>query len=305
MAKKNSSQPLLILIGGLALVLAMITALTNVDVGSMISGITSTISGASGGAGKSEGETAGKGATDLSGSLGGDIAAFLKDPESLALPPELSGLLLFREGFVLVYSTDLHVPLWVGYELTGEEVQGELPREDNFKKDPDLGDNAPSSADYTGSGYDRGHMIPAADAKWSLDAMDDSFLMSNVAPQTPGLNRGSWKALEEAIRDLALKEGALIVITGPVIADKQYPVIGDTGIIIPEYFFKVVLDFSEPGLAAWGFIFPNRDEALKGREYSDFMFSIDQVEQYTGYDFFAPLPDEMENALEKSKGPVF
>ncbi len=306
MAKKNSNQPLLILVGGLVLVLAMITGLTNVDVDSMLDSITSTISEAAGGSSGNSSENVDRGkSSDLSGSLGDDIAAFLKNPESLALPPELPGVLLTREGFIVVYSMDYMVPLWVGYELTGEEVEGDLPREDGFRKDPELGSDAPSSADYTGTGYDRGHMIPAADAKWSQDAMEDSFLMSNVVPQIPELNRGSWKDLEEAIRNLALDEKSLIVITGPVIADKEYPVLGDSGVIVPEYFFKVILDYSEPGVSAWGFIFPNREEALEGRKYSDFMFSIDQVEQYTGYDFFAPLPDEMEDALEKSKGPVF
>ena len=294
MARNSGNRALLLLFSGIVLVIFMITILSQVNVGSMIA----LVANASGGSAPSDGKS-------LSGSLGQDIASFLKDPEGLALPPDLDGILLQKEGFVLVYSTSLRVPLWVGYELTGQEVRGDLPREDNFKKDPDLGDDSPSASSYQGSGYDRGHMIPAGDVKWSEAAMEESFLMSNVVPQLPSLNRGPWKALEEAVRELAEKEGALIIITGPVITAKQYPGIEQAGSIIPEYFFKVVLDYSEPGLAAWGFIFPNNDKMLEGREYRDFLFSVDQVEQYTGYDFFALLPDEIEADLEESESPVF
>ena len=223
----------------------------------------------------------------------------------LELPAGDRGIFLERDGFFLAYSARYHIALWVGYELTDKEAAGELPRDDAFRRDPDLGDLSPSADSYAGSGYDRGHLVPAGDLKWSRKAMDQSFFMSNIAPQVPSLNRGVWRELEEAVRELAGKEGAVIVITGPVISPRDYPVLEKAGTIIPEYYFKVILDFREPRVGAWGFIIPNSADVLSGKDYADFLFSVDAVEEYTGFDFFAALPDDLEDRLERRPSAIF
>ena len=122
--------------------------------------------------------------------------------------PSTNGKILEREGYVLLHDSLKKIPLWVSYHLTKKHLQGIQERVDRFKPDPDLleGERAELS-DYKGSGYDRGHMAPAGDMKRSLKVMLESFYLSNMCPQTPGLNRGQWKTLEEKIRDFTRAEG--------------------------------------------------------------------------------------------------
>ena len=105
-----------------------------------------------------------------------------------------------------------------------------------------------TNADYTRSGYDKGHMAPAADMKWSPQAMEESFYFSNMCPQHPQLNRRGWKNLEEKIRDWAIADSAIIIICGPIVA-KQPKTIGKNKVVVPQQFFKVVLSpFVKPCL---------------------------------------------------------
>ncbi|ORC37739.1 hypothetical protein B4O97_01685 [Marispirochaeta aestuarii] len=305
MAKNSANRALLILFAGLVLVVLLITFVAQAGTGELIVLIGDRVGGALGEATKMVGESV---KTVAERPLASSISDYLENPETLAVPVSLEEMvfeIIEKEGFLLAYSRERQIPLWVGYELTAEELAGDLERLDYFSKDDDLGDSSPVSSSYTGSGYDRGHMIPAADVKWSEAAMADSFLMSNVAPQIPELNRGPWRELEEAIRELAKAEGAVIVITGPVLTEDEYPRLGGGGSVIPLYYFKVVLDYREPGIRAWGFLMPNTGEMLSDREYEDFLFSVDRVEEFTGYDFFASLPDELEEDLENRAPSIF
>jgi len=305
MAKNSANRALLILFAGLVLVVLLITLIAQAGVGELIVLVGDRVGGALGEATKMVGESV---KTVTERPLASNISDYLEDPGILAIPVSLDETvfeIIEKEGFLLAYCTDRQIPLWVGYELTAEELAGDLERLDYFSKDDDLGDSSPVSSDYTDSGYDRGHMIPAADVKWSEQAMEDSFLMSNVAPQIPELNRGPWRELEEAIRELARAEGAVIVITGPVLTEDDYPRLEAGGTVIPQYYFKVVLDYREPRIMAWGFLMPNTEEMLSDREYEDFLFSVDRVEEFTGYDFFAPLPDKLEEHLENRAPSIF
>lgn len=292
----------MILFAGLILVILIIATISQTGIAPVITLVTDRLGEAAEEVVEAVHTTAGK---VSSRPLAEGISGYLKEAELLAVPAGKAFEVLEREGFLLAWDPDLRIALWVGYELTVEEVAGEVPRLDNFRRDTELGDDSPGAGSYSGSGYDRGHLIPAADVKWSGKAMADSFLMSNVTPQLPALNRGAWRELEEAVRDLARREGAVIIITGPVIADKEYSRLPEAGTVIPDYFFKVVLDYSEPGLSAWGYILPNSEAALAGREYVDFLFSVDEVEEFSGLDFFAPLPDELEARLEQRSPASF
>ena len=302
MARNNGNRALLILFAGLILVILLITTLSQIGIAPVITIITERLGEAAEDVGEAVKTTADK---VSSRPLAEGISDYLKNTEALAVPTGQQFEILEREGFFLAWDPELRITLWVGYELTLEEVEGELPRLDNFRRDTELGDDSPAADSYSGSGYDRGHLVPAADVKWSIEAMADSFLMSNVVPQLPALNRGAWRELEEAVRDLARREGTVIIVTGPVIADKEYLRLPEAGTVIPDYYFKVVLDYSEPGLGAWGYILPNNEAAIAGREYHDFLFSVDEVEEFTGFDFFAPLPDEMEDLLEQRSPASF
>ena len=146
-----------------------------------------------------------------------------------------------------------------------------------------------------GSGYDRGHMAPAADFKWSAEAMSDTFYLSNMCPQEPSFNRGIWADLEAVVRTMAYDNGEVHVVTGPVLTDGPYETIGKNEVAIPKQFYKVVLDYTDPDIKAIGFVLSNEgsDKALQS-----YAMSVDEVEEITGIDFYPSLPDDQEEAIE-------
>ncbi|MDZ7792136.1 MAG: DNA/RNA non-specific endonuclease [Spirochaetia bacterium] len=119
-------------------------------------------------------------------------------------------------GYTLSYSEEHEQAEWVAYKLTIEELQGDVERTDNFREDKKVDTETASLSDYRGSGYDRGHLAPAADFSWSEEAMSDTFYLSNMSPQKPGFNRGIWRSLESQVREWAIRDKALLVVTGPV-----------------------------------------------------------------------------------------
>ena len=214
--------------------------------------------------------------------------------EGLELPAPISGEQIIRHtGYVLSYNEEYEVPSYVAYELTKDEVLGGGEREDSFKEDKEVRTGSASLADYRGSGYDRGHMAPAADFKWSEDAMSDTFYMSNMCPQDPSFNRGIWADLEAVVRTMAYDNGKVYVVTGPVLTDGPYETIGENEVAVPKQFYKVVLDYTDPEIKAIGFVLPNEgsDRALQS-----FAMSVDDVEEITGIDFYPRLPDEEESS---------
>ena len=215
----------------------------------------------------------------------------LETPISLAPRQEQ---IIRHSGYTVSYNKDLKIPNWVSYELTREETRGKEKRGNRFITDPLVTGPIATNADYTRSGYDKGHMAPAADMKWSPEAMKESFYFSNMCPQHPQLNRRGWKNLEDKIRNWAIADSAIIIICGPII-EKQPKTIGKNKVVVPQRFFKVVLSpFAKP-IRAIGFLF-NNEQAVE--PLSSYVVTVDSIESLTNMDFFAPLPDEIENRIE-------
>ena len=217
-----------------------------------------------------------------------------KDLETpISLVP-LQEQIIRHSGYTVSYNKDLKIPNWVSYELTREETKGKEKRGNRFIADPLVTGPIATNADYTRSGYDKGHMAPAADMKWSPEAMKESFYFSNMCPQHPQLNRRGWKNLEEKIRNWAIADSAIIIICGPII-EKHPKTIGKNKVVVPQKFFKVVLSpFAKP-IRAIGFLF-NNEQAVE--PLSSYVVTVDSIESLTNMDFFAPLPDEIENKIE-------
>lgn len=216
------------------------------------------------------------------------------DIEKVIAPNSLPSQIVNYEGYTLSFNSKMHIPNWVVWELTGTEVVGVNPRKDNFRGD----DNVKGSAekwDYSYSGYDRGHMAPAGDMKWSKKAMDESFYMTNMCPQAKALNTGAWKRLEEKCRQWAEIDSAIIIVCGPVLTDSIEEYIGDSRVAVPQRFFKVILSPYVDNPRGIGFIMPN-SKVPGGMQAA--AVSIDEVERITGLDFFSSLPDEIENEVE-------
>ena len=231
-----------------------------------------------------------------------------KEPETglqLEIPIPESGkedkIILKRTGFTLAYDNFHKTPRWVAWELTRRETEGAASREDKFEPDPDLPEPRVTHRDYTGSGYDRGHMAPAADMKWSTQAMKESFYMSNVCPQNRKLNRDDWGDLEEACRQWARRYGSVYIACGPIYGSGRPPRIGEHGVAVPDGFFKVVLINKPQNPVAMGFLFKNE---AHHQPLHNYQVTVDEVEHITALDFFAGLPDRIENRIEAALPPL-
>lgn len=205
------------------------------------------------------------------------------------------GQVLKRKGYTLSYDADYKTPQWVAWELTRKETKGTEERTDKFLPDPDVRGAKAYTGDYTKSGYDRGHMAPAADMKWSQKAMEESFYLSNICPQNPNLNRGDWNDLEELSRQWAKKYGAIYIACGPIYDNKRPKRIGNNQVAVPNAFYKVILINDKKDPKAIGFIFPN---SAGHKPLKKYMVTVDSVEKRTRIDFFPALPDEVENRIE-------
>lgn len=203
--------------------------------------------------------------------------------------------LLQRTGYIVSYNKDTKLPNWVAWHLTPDRISGPAKRS-GIDFEPDLDVPAPRAedSDYYGSGYDRGHMCPAADNKFSKKAMQESFLFTNMCPQNSNLNRGDWNEMEMACREWAQKYGSVYVVCGPILYKGKHKTIGKNRVVVPEAFFKVVLRTGENPNAI-GFIYKNTEG---NRPKGDYVNTVDEVERITGIDFFPSLPDNIEDKIE-------
>jgi endonuclease G len=199
-----------------------------------------------------------------------------------------------HSGFSLSYNRSHKQANWVAYVLTQPKTQRVVRRTDKFVADPKLDWDTVFDREYAGSGYDRGHLAPAADMAWSSTSMTESFYYSNISPQVPAFNRGIWKKLEEQVRAWAVEYHVIYVVTGPVLRD-TLETIGLKKISVPKYFYKVIVDYFEPEKKGIGFILPNEGSREPLQRYA---VTIDSVEAFTGIDFFPALLDDEEAVLE-------
>lgn len=202
--------------------------------------------------------------------------------------------LLQYAGMTVSFNPEWHTPNWVAWELTADETEGKENRSNKFVTDPGVAACA-NTNDYRNSGYDRGHMAPAGDMKWSREAMDETFYLTNICPQDKKLNTGTWKKIEEKCRQWARRDSSIVIVCGPVVADGYSHRIGETGVAVPKRFFKVILaPYANPPRAI-GFLVNNVGNVSGMQSLAT---SVDEIERVTGLDFFYELPDDIENVIE-------
>lgn len=211
-----------------------------------------------------------------------------------SLEPKSSGEIVKHTYYTLAYSEENEQAYWVYYVLTPELINGNQTRTDDFRADPLVSTGSASLADYSGSGYDRGHLCPAADMSLNKTSMSESFFLSNMSPQVPGFNRGKWSSLEDQVRKWALASDGLDIATGPIFKD-NIGSIGTNSVTIPGFYYKVL--YSEKKKIMIGLILPN---ASSSKSLDQFVVTVDQIESQTGIDFFSGLEDTAENLLEGS-----
>jgi len=220
------------------------------------------------------------------------VSSGLEVPGKLTDRPEQ---ILKRVAYTSSYNSDLRIPNWVAWQLTGAHTEGKNKRAGvKFQEDTDVPLPRAVDFDYVRSGYDRGHLCPSADNRWDATAQEQSFLLTNVCPQDHNLNVGDWHELENLCRKWAKTYGSIYIVAGPVLLKGKHKAIGKNKVTVPEAFFKVVLCMEgEP--KAIGFIYRNESG---NRPKSYYVNTIDDVERITGIDFFPALPDNVEKAVE-------
>jgi len=214
--------------------------------------------------------------------------------------PSDDGKPLCRMGYALAHDQEFKTPIWVAERLTKERAMGTLPRKDAFKADTELEpEERAELSDYKGSGYDRGHMAPAANVKWDKTAMEESFLLSNMVPQVgKKMNQGIWAALEEKVRNWAIERGEIFIYTGPIYNDDIASItIGANKVGVPDKLYKVIYDPQEQEAIA--FVMPNAP--LETKDMPKYIVSVREIEAETGLNFFPVLSRKQQNKIEKTK----
>ncbi|MEP2936005.1 MAG: DNA/RNA non-specific endonuclease [Gilvibacter sp.] len=209
-------------------------------------------------------------------------------------PPSTTGSLVKHNYYRLSYAEMHEQAEWVAYELKKSHLSTNEIDRPYFILDDKVSSKSADWRNYKNSGYDRGHLCPAGDRRFKLEAFNETFFTSNISPQLPEFNGRTWNYLEQQVRRWAEKRDGVFVITGPVfrVGSKS---IGSEKVSVPTHFFKIVLDKSAKGLESIAFLIPHR-EGLGS--YKTFETSIDRIESETGINFLAFLEDSQERALE-------
>ena len=230
-----------------------------------------------------------------------DISQFLPNQQQgrlaergLASIESIGSLRIKYTGYEVSYNYKYKIPNWVKYELTDVETDGPNARNGKkFRPDPNIMVPQAVDNDYRNSGWSRGHMAPAADFKWSDQAMWDTFYFTNCCPQNQSLNAGQWSTLEKKTREAAKKYGWVNVVSGPLVGDNIYGSIGENRVVVPDAFFKA-LQTKDQAIA---FVMYNREDNENMQRCA---MSVDKLEELIGLDLFSELDDEVEDKLEAS-----
>jgi endonuclease G, mitochondrial len=205
-----------------------------------------------------------------------------------------------HSAMIIGYNEKHEQANWVAHIVNRDILDGVIGRTNDFRPDSLLKKGSAYLDDYWESGYDRGHLAPSADFRWSFKALSESYLYSNMSPQLPEFNREIWADVENMARKFAIDNEEIYIVTGPILK-KGLPTIGEKNkISIPEAYYKVILDNKEPEVKGIAFLVPHKGME---RNPAEFLVSIDSVEKMSGIDFFPALSDDLENAIEANCNP--
>lgn len=209
------------------------------------------------------------------------------------------GQMLRRIAYTVSYNKDTRLANWVAWVLTKNHTNGSFKRDGHkFHEDSEVAMPRATNDDYYRSGYNRGHLCPSGDNKWSQKTQEESFLFTNISPMRRDLDGGDWNNLEQACRHWANKYDKVYIVCGPVFVGNDHKKIGKNKVVVPEQFFKVVMTFGKNGNnpKALGFLYDNKS----GRHEMDYyVHTVDEIEEITGFDFFPFLNDNLENRIER------
>lgn len=195
-------------------------------------------------------------------------------------------------GYTASYNHTTLCPDWVAWELTAEEADGLNDGQFSFSRDPDVAFPKASREDYSHSGWDKGHMAPRADMRWSCQALEESYYFTNICPQDHTMNSQAWRKIEELTRRLAQRHGQVWIVCGPIFDTVQAPTtIGEARVWVPTAFYKALAISTADGYQTVGFVVENTPQDGSPRRYA---VSVDSVEALVGRNLFPTLPEAAE-----------
>ncbi len=210
-------------------------------------------------------------------------------------PEPENGIVYHKPHFSLSYVERFEIPEWVTYTLTAEMMnKPKHERDQDFNPDPSIASASGHYRDYKSSGYRRGHLVPSADMAWNKEAMDATFLLSNVAPMLEEFNDGVWLDLEHNVRDWSRQYQNITVLEGPIFAN-PITSIGENEILVPRYFYKAVFTIQDGEPQVIGFIFDQSIQTYKSLAES--VVPIDSIENVTGIDLFSNLYGQWDKEI--------
>jgi len=212
------------------------------------------------------------------------------------LPTSTTNQIVHHESYSLSYSEAHEQAEWVAYELKKSHLSNTNFKRPYFEVDKAVKTKSAHWRNYKKSGYDRGHLCPAGDRKYSKATHDETFLTSNISPQKHDFNSGVWNRLEQKTRYWAGRYDGVFVVSGGVLKGKM-KTIGEEKVAVPNQFYKVLIDNNSGETKVLAFLMPHKDS--KEPLYK-FVVSVDEIERLTGIDFFSELEDAVENKLEAS-----
>lgn len=212
------------------------------------------------------------------------------------LPTSTTGQVVHHKGYSLSYSEPHEQAEWVAYELKKEHLSNTNFDRPYFEIDMAVKTGAANWRNYKNSGYDRGHLCPAGDRRYSQEVHDETFLTSNISPQEHRFNSGIWNTLEQKVRYWASRYDGVFVVTGGIL-NGDMKTIGSENVAVPNQFYKVIMDYNAGNPKVLAFIMPHKNS---NKPLYEFVVSVDEVETLTGINFFPELEDDVEEKLEAS-----
>ena len=212
------------------------------------------------------------------------------------LPTSTSNDVYTNDAYSFSYVEDYEQSEWVAYELTSKDMTNANYKRPYFNQDKSVKTKSADWRNYKNSGYNKGHLCPAADRKSSYEMYETTFLTSNASPQLYDFNSGIWNRLEQKTRYWATRYDGVYIVTGGVL-EEGLKTIGTEDVAVPNYFYKIILTKDKSNMI--GFLVPHKDS---NKPLYSFVVPVDEIEKMTGIDFFSALPDDLENKLEANKG---
>jgi endonuclease G len=215
-------------------------------------------------------------------------------PEAF-MPSSTTGQIVHHSYYSLSYNESFEQAEWVAYTLKKNHLTQDDRDRPFFIEDPWVSTKSADWRNYKNSGFDRGHLCPAGDRRFSEQAYNETFYTSNISPQNRHFNAGLWNRLEMQVRSWAKRYGTVYVITGGVLEDDLWE-IGDADVDVPKDFYKIVVKRDGNKISIIAFLMPNQEKAAS---LKDFVVTVDEIEQRTGIDFFVSMEDTKEDTMER------